>query len=78
MLTQNLKDLALKEIEEIEVCEWHPDENGQGKPTQVHILYKVAGSPVRLLLRLKSARAVDDLVAALLSHRFNVWGGPRR
>lgn len=72
--TQNLENLKLLELENMEVCEWHPSKNGRGDPVQVHVLFTIVGSPVQLVLRLKSSNACDDLIAALQKHRVGVWG----
>lgn len=42
-------------------------------PSQVHVLIPVTDD-VRVVLRLKSARALDELVGVLLAHRRDVWG----
>lgn len=69
----NLRDMKLFEVEEIDVVEWHPEPDGRGKPEQVHILYKAVGRDMRLIVRLKSRRILDELAAALIEHGDAVW-----
>jgi len=59
-------------IEEYTVGSWCPSNDGSGLPTAVALELKVDGLPP-LVMRLKSAKAVDDMVAALLKHRRDVW-----
>lgn len=64
---------AFIEMEGVHVYDWSPLPAGQGAATQVHLVFDVQGSPAPLILRLKTARVVDELVAALSEHRRNVW-----
>lgn len=43
-------------------------------PTQVHILYRVPDLDAYFSMRLKSKEVVDEIIAALIEHRDNVWG----
>lgn len=55
------------------VVDWSPGRAGEDVPsTEVHLLIPVPG--LQFGLRLKSARALDELVGVLLEHRKNVWG----
>ena len=57
-----------------DVFSWSPGAAGAGVPsTQVHLAVPVVDG-VRVVLRLKSARALDELVGVLLQHRKDVWG----
>jgi len=57
-----------------DVYSWSPEPAGTGaKCTQVHLALPPV-ERVRFVLRLKSARALDELVAVLLQHRADVWG----
>lgn len=60
---------------EYRVCAWSPHPvPGVVPPTQVHFVLNVAGmSP--MAVRLKSPRAVDDLISLLGEYRGEVWGG---
>jgi hypothetical protein len=55
------------------VASYSPGSVGEDLPcTEVHLLINIPD--VRFGLRLKSARALDELVGALLQHRTDVWG----
>jgi hypothetical protein len=60
------------------VYSWSPGKAGEGVPsTQVHLVLPIPDGSVTM--RLKSARAVDEMIAVLLQHRNDVWpepGGP--
>jgi hypothetical protein len=56
-----------------EVVSWRPGDVAAGGPTtEVHLLLPVVDG-VRVALRLKSARALDELVAVLLEYRREVF-----
>lgn len=68
------------------VYSWGPGRDGEGPSTQVHFVTGITlggdapdRPPIRLrpTVRLKSARAVDELIAALKRHRADVWPGER-
>jgi hypothetical protein len=46
----------------------------QVAPSQVHILYRVAGFDASFAMRLKSKAVTDSLIDALIKHRDHVWG----
>ncbi len=55
------------------------DPNGtspDSPPTEVHVLMNSPVHRTIAVMRLKSARAVDDLIAALTEHRAFVFGAP--
>lgn len=58
-----------------DVIEWQPSADGTGQPTAVCLVlpFKIGESVGRLMLRLKSRRAVDELIATLERHRDGVW-----
>ena len=57
-----------------DVYSWSHGKAGEGVPsTQVHLALPVVDD-VKVILRLKSARALDELVGVLLQHRKDVWG----
>ncbi len=70
---ENLAGVEFFEIAEIEVGEFHPLPDGQGDPTQVHMRCRLVGIPHPFIIRLKSARAVDELIVGLMTHRNRVW-----
>jgi hypothetical protein len=70
----NLADMIVVDGgERYEVCSWRDGPAGSDVPTtQVHLLLRVG--TIQVVLRLKSARALDELVGVLLQHRQDVWG----
>jgi hypothetical protein len=70
---ENLAGIAYFEIEEYHVGSWSPLPDGKGPATQVHFTLRLRGIETPLVLRLQSARAADELIAALERHRFDVW-----
>ena len=62
------------DVNRLGVMEWHPLPNGEGDPTQVHVVTRVKGSDIPFILRFKSPRTLDKFTAALAVHRRNVWG----
>lgn len=65
--------LVAFQVEEYTVASWTPLLDGQGKTTQVVIELIVKDFPAPLILRLKSRRAVETLLAALRWHANDVW-----
>lgn len=65
---------------EYEVCSWRPGPAHSAVPcTQVHLMVTLMepsaeGPGAKLVMRLKSPRALDELVGVLLQHRKDVWG----
>ncbi len=56
-----------------DVYSWSPGKAGEGVPsTEVHVVLPVAGD-LSVVLKLRSPRALDELVGALLQHRKDVW-----
>jgi hypothetical protein len=72
----DLSGVALRDIQEISIGNYYPLPNCQGKPTQVHVMIWMKNDEIPLTLRLKSARAVDELIAGLARHRSEVFGPP--
>jgi hypothetical protein len=61
---------------EVNVFSWSPMPPGlRGKSTQVHL--HLGSPPGRVVLvRFKSAKAIDFMIDALVKHREDVWGKP--
>lgn len=59
---------------EVNVYSWSPGPPGSTAAcTQIHIHF--CGTPGHVMVaRIKSARAADDLIDALVKHREDVWG----
>ena len=72
---RNLDGVAVLELklDSIDVLEWHPLPDGQGKPTQVHVSVTVEGLDVPLVMRFKGPGTLDAFISALAVHRFHVW-----
>jgi hypothetical protein len=63
------------ELEEINIAEWHPEPNGQGRPTQVHLMFTVQGVPdMTMVLRCKGPDMLARIINALSEHGRNVFG----
>jgi hypothetical protein len=63
--------------EGLRVVEWHSKPGAKGRPECVAILMDVPalGLPGPLVMRLKTAAVLDELVASLVRHRAGVWPG---
>ena len=74
-MPKNMADLEIYEIEELQVNEYHPLPDGMGPPTEVHLALKMKHAPDNMLLimRLKSRRACDELMAAIKTHTDSVF-----
>ena len=60
-----------------DVFSWSPGKAGEGVPcTHVHLVLPISDA-MSVTMRLKSPRALDELVAVLLQHRDDVWPGER-
>ena len=71
---RNVSDTIVVPGDGYNVYSWSPGAAGEKVPsTQVHLEVPVADG-VKFVLRLKSARALDELVGVLLQHRKDVWG----
>jgi hypothetical protein len=60
-----------------DIYSWSPGTAEERVPsTEVHLSlpFKIDGIEARTVLRLKSSRALDELIGALLQHRRDVWG----
>ena len=64
-------------LDSIEVLQWHPGTDGQGRATQVHVSMMLEGVDVPLVMRFKGPGTLDALISALAVHRFHVWPDER-
>jgi hypothetical protein len=69
----NLTGMGYYEIESVEVAEFHPLPNGQGSPTQVHVIMTITELDYPLTMRIKSRQACEQLIHALMTHSKAVW-----
>ena len=60
-------------LESIEVVPWRPQSDGQGSPTELHVLLTVEGADLPLVMRFKGPATLDAFISALASHRFSIW-----
>ena len=71
----NLEGQEFYEISEWAVSPFHELPDGQGEASQVHLWIHLAGAgDLPLVMRFKSARAVDQFIGALRRHRVEDWG----
>ena len=72
----NLADAGIVGVKEYGCASWCPTPDGSG-PAEAVVLHLtvelVSGGDLTLGLRLKSACAVDELIAMLERHRNDVW-----
>ena len=64
----------------LSVCAWGPEEDGKGRPTQVHLVLNLGAvfpelGDVNFVQRLKSGPGVDVLIRLLAQYRNEVWPG---
>jgi len=74
---RNLADMLQRfvEIEMVDIAEWHPERDGRGRPTQVHLMLQLKGQPETLhVLRFHGPDTLAMLVNALTAHGANVFG----
>jgi hypothetical protein len=71
---ENVADKPTIQIDSmVDVFSWRPGPANSDVPcTEVHIVIPVSAE-ARVALRLKTPRALDTLVGALLQHRKDVW-----
>jgi hypothetical protein len=62
-------------VSDFTVVDWHPTPDPKDSPPQaVCIVCEIQGLPDNpVMIRLKSARVCDELIAALQAHRARVW-----
>lgn len=70
------KPLMGLRIVDYTVGDWCPTPDGTGPPEAVAIAMQVAwnqAETMHLVMRLRTPRAVDNLIQALLRHKRSVW-----
>lgn len=72
MPVSNVRAHAVKDIK---VVEWHNKPEPIGRPDCVAFVIELAAVEAPLVIRLKSAAAVNDIIAALERHRDGCWPG---
>ena len=74
---QNIEDMAFQivELEGIDIAQWHPEKDGKGKPTEVHMRLSVKEFPqFGFAVRFKGKRTLDAVISSLAMHRRDVFG----
>lgn len=69
----NLAGMGYYDIESVEIAQFHPEPDGKGRPTQVHIMLTVEGFDYPLTMRIKSKAACEQIIFALMTHSKEVW-----
>ena len=69
----NLAGQGYYEIESVEIVQFHPEADGKGRPTQVHVIMTITELDYPLTMRIKSKAACEQLIFALMSHSKEVW-----
>ncbi len=72
---QNLDERPMFRVVEYGVGSWCPTPDGSGPAEAIvlHLTIDLAGDLMEVALRLKTPRAVDELIATLERHRNDVW-----
>lgn len=76
-IAKNLDEFpALIPISGYRVCSWTPERDGKGKPEQVYIMLDLNEEfdGVSFAMRLKSKRAINEMIDTLIEYREEVWG----
>jgi predicted signal transduction protein with EAL and GGDEF domain len=80
MAVRNLAGVEYIELEAIDINEFHPENDGRGKATEVHLCLKLkapAGSKQPFfVMRFKGRHTLDQIIAALKEHADRVFGKP--
>lgn len=71
---RDLAGMQYYDVESIEVFEFHEQEQGKGRPSQVHAVLQLAGGDAPFVMRFKSEATLDQFIGALMRHRQGVWG----
>jgi hypothetical protein len=71
---QNLVGMKFLDVASVQIAEFHDLPDGQGGPTQVHMLLHLKGSDVPIILRFKGPDSLNEVVEALRYHGKNVFG----
>ncbi len=62
------------EVECLKVASWTPGQPRQNIPcTQVHLILNLPSLDGQFVMRIKSRRAADELIAAVIDQRDEVW-----
>ncbi len=73
---KNLAEMGVTMVQAqgYDIWSWRDGPAGSDiKPSQVHLVLPLTPA-ISVTMRLKSARALDEMVDALLAHRADVWG----
>lgn len=72
-IPENTGGVPFLPIEQYHMGSWGPLPDGKGPSTEVHVGLTVTGFSHELVMRFKSADALDQFIEILQRHRFDVW-----
>ena len=62
-------------LEEIDIAEWHPERDGQGCSTRVHLMVRLKALPdATFVMRFQGPQTLAAVIQALTGHGLNVFG----
>lgn len=74
---EDLAGLAVHDVIQVRVAEYHELPGGQGAPSQVHLMLTIRGQALptaqRIRCAVKSRSAADAIIGSLERHADNVW-----
>lgn len=70
---RNTAGMTFWDVREVEIVEWGPGSDGEGDPTEVHVVLRVEQLPEPLILRLRTRAYALELSDAIGIHTNNVW-----
>lgn len=69
----------IAEAKEYHILSWSPGPPGTDHPsTQVHIIYPITEAEFAFAIRMKSRRAIQEMIDVLTDHMENVWPRPQK
>ncbi len=69
----NLAGQSYYDVVSVEIAQFHELPDGQGPPTQVHVMLIVDGFDHPLTMRIRSKAACEQLIFALMTHSKEGW-----
>ena len=60
-------------LDSIEPPQWSPLADGEGDPTELHVLLAVEGLNVPIMMRFTGPALLDAFISALAVRRFAIW-----
>ena len=69
----NLAGQEFYALKSWQVAEFHEAEDGEGDPSQVHLIFQMEDPAPWFVARFKSREELDKLIVALMAHSKRVW-----